>query len=175
MQWSKALLDRPYYSVALKRAKNLDKWRAGRWGKVHMSWEEINAFKDDALSERDRLVYWLLRVWRTHSPMHNEPTVPAIYDELLRRYVRDFNTKSAWKSAGEQQVAILKWRELDPTFHIDQLGMCDFYAVVNVSFFLKGLEAGGFLTSGEAAHIVSIVFEGEGYCIEGKATVKKGS
>ena len=48
--------------------------------------------------------------------------------------------------------------------------MCDFYAKVNVSFFMKGLEAGGFLTSGEAAHIVSIIFEGEGYCEEGVMT-----
>ena len=78
MQWSEALLDRPYYSVALKRANNLDKWCAGRWGKVPMSWEEINAFKDDDLLERDRLVYWLLRVWRTHSHLLDEPTVPAI-------------------------------------------------------------------------------------------------
>ena len=37
MQWSEALLDRPYYSVALKRANNLDRWCAARWGKVHMN------------------------------------------------------------------------------------------------------------------------------------------
>ena len=48
--------------------------------------------------------------------------------------------------------------------------MCDFYAEVNVSFIMKGLEAGGFLTSGKAAHIVSIIFEGEGYCEKGIMT-----
>ena len=121
-----------------------------------MSWEEIYAFKDDDLLEQDRLVYRLLHVWITHSPLRDKPTVPVIYDKLLRRYVRDFNKKSAWKSAGNQQVAILKWHNLDPSFHIDQLGMCDFYAEVNVSFFMKGLEAGGFLADkwGSRTHCV---------------------
>ena len=108
-------------------------------------------------------------MWRTHTVLESND-IPAIYDELLRNYVRDFNKKLAWKAAGDQQAAITKWRNLDTAFHIDQIGMCDFYAKVNVAFFVKGLEAGGFLSCGEAAHVVTLIFEGEGYCAGGVMT-----
>jgi len=160
-QWASAVLDRPYYKTALQRASKLDKWCVGRWGTVHMNWDEISTFQDDGLTERDRLVYWLLRVWKTHTVLVGDDT-PAIYDELLRRYVRDFNKKLAWTATGDQQAAILKWRNLDVAFHMDQIGMCGFYAKVSVAFFMKGLEAGGFLTSGEAAHVATLISEGEG-------------
>jgi hypothetical protein len=48
--------------------------------------------------------------------------------------------------------------------------MCTFYVNMSVAFFVKGLEAGGFLTCGEAAHVVTLIFEGEGYCADGVMT-----
>ena len=84
--------------------------------------------------------------------------------------VRDWSRPAAWKEYGDQETAIDKWRGLRPIFHIDQLGMCDFYAKADVVFFLKGLEAGDFLTSSEAAHVVSIIWEGEGFCPDGVMT-----
>ena len=63
-----------------------------------------------------------------------------------------------------------KWRSLAPVFHVDQLGMCDFYAKADVMFFLKALELGDFLTSAEAAHVASVIWEGEGMCPDGIMT-----
>ena len=48
--------------------------------------------------------------------------------------------------------------------------MCDFYAKADVIFFLKGLELGDFLTSAEAAHVASVIWEGEGVCPDGIMT-----
>ena len=96
--------------------------------------------------------------------------IPIIYEDLVKRVVRDWSRPAALKGYGDQETAIIKWRGLRPIFHIDQLGMCDFYAKADVIFFLKGLEAGDFLTSSEAAHVVSLIWEGEGFCPDGIMT-----
>ena len=48
--------------------------------------------------------------------------------------------------------------------------MCDFYVNADVIFFLKGLELGDFLTSAEATHVASVIWEGEGVCPDGIRT-----
>ena len=75
-------------------------------------------------------------MWQTYNP---SPTfdIPLIYEDVVKRVVRDWSRPAAWKWYGDQETAIVKWRGLRPIFHIDQLGMCDFYAKADVIFFLK--------------------------------------
>jgi hypothetical protein len=163
------LLRNDYYTVALNKTKGLHRWCEGKWGDEHMSYSEILEYKDDGLTQRHRLVYWLLRVWQTYNPC---PTfdIPFVYEDILKRVVRDWSRPAAWKSSGDQDCAMKKWRSLAPVYHVDQLGMCDFYAKADVIFFLKGLEIGDFLTSAEAAHVASVIWEGEGDCPDGVMT-----
>ncbi len=100
-----------------------------------MSWEEIASFVDPSIPLRDRLIYWQLRVWQSHNAGTEE--IPAIYEELIKKYVADFSRPMAWKASGDQKVATKKWRGLDPAFHLDQLGMCEFYVKADVRFFPK--------------------------------------
>ena len=66
-----------------------------------------------------------------------------MYDELLRRFVRDHNSPGKWVAEGNHQAVIAKWRNLTPSYHEDQLGLCEFYAEGEVGFAIKGLENGG--------------------------------
>ena len=60
--------------------------------------------------------------------------IPYVYDELLRRFVRDHNSPGKWVAEGNHQAAIAKWRNLTLSYHADQLGLCEFYAEVEVGF-----------------------------------------
>ena len=91
--WSKVLelgTDTSSYYHQLRKCTHLHEWCNARWGDVHMQWDDFNNYVDSSLSARVRLIYWLRRIWYTYHPewgIH----LPASYDSLLRRYVRDFS------------------------------------------------------------------------------------
>ena len=62
----------------MKKSVELHRWCAGRWDEVHMSWAEVASFVDPSLPLRDRLIYWLLRVWQTYNAGSEE--ISAIYE-----------------------------------------------------------------------------------------------
>ena len=69
-------------------------------------------FKDEKLTERHRLIFWLCQLWErveTH-PGDTTPEIPYIYDELLKRYVRDYNKPERCGVEGTQAEAVAKWR-----------------------------------------------------------------
>ena len=94
-----------------------------------------------------------------------------MYDDLLRRFVRDYNNPGKWVAEGNHQAAIAKWRNLTPSYHEDQLALCAFYAEVEVGFSIKGSEIGVFLSAAEASCMVSALFDGARQCEGGKMTV----
>ena len=107
-RWRSVILSRnDYYTVALNKTKGLHRWCEGKWGEEHMSYSELLEYKDDGLTQRHRLVYWLLRVWQTYNPC---PTfdIPFVYEDLLKRVVRDWNRPAAWKSSGDQDCTMKK-------------------------------------------------------------------
>ena len=82
------------------------------------------------------------------SPGEDSPLeIPYIYDELVKRYVRDYKKSERWVVEGTQAEAVAKWRKLESGYHEDQIALCGFYASVDVSLAIKGLETGSFLTS----------------------------
>ena len=84
--------------------------------------------------------------------------------------MRYHNSPGKWVAEGNHQAAIAKWRNLTPSYHEDQLGLCEFYAEVEVGFAIKGLELGGFLSAAEASCVVSALFDGARQCEGGKMT-----
>ena len=96
--------------------------------------------------------------------------IPYVYDDLLRRFVRDHNSPGKWVAEGNHQAAIAKWRNLTPSYHEDQLGLCAFYTEVEVGFAIAELEIRGFLSAAEASCVVLALFDGARQCKGGKMT-----
>ena len=83
----------------------------------YLPWARLREFKDEKLTERHRLIFWLCQLWmRTKmSPGEDTPLeIPYIYDDLLKRYVRDYNKPERWVVEGTQAEAVAKWRKLEP-------------------------------------------------------------
>ena len=143
----------------LHKCNYLHEWCNQRWGSIHMSWDAFNKYEDSSLSCRLRLIYWLRRVWYTYHPDWGKHLPPS-YDSLLRRYVRDFGQQDRWEARGDAESSLARWRALRPVFHEDQLRDCSLYAKVDPSFMLKGLQADNYLTSADAANILSLLRQG---------------
>ena len=117
-----------------------------KWLPPYLSWERLLEYKDEKLTERHRLIFWLCKLWEKHEELAGVDAsmeIPYIYDELLKRYVRDYSKPEKWCVDGKQEEAVTKWRNLQPGYHEDQVALCEFYASVDVSLAIKGLETGG--------------------------------
>jgi hypothetical protein len=170
--WGGLVTDTQFYEAARKNWAGITEWCRHEWLTPYLPWERLMEFKDEKLTERHRLIFWLCQLWErveTH-PGDTTPEIPYIYDELLKRYVRDYNKPERWGVEGTQAEAVAKWRKLEPGYHEDQIALCGFYASVDVSLAIKGLETGGFLTPGEAAYVVSALWDGARYCESGVMT-----
>ena len=171
--WWTTAIDQPYYEAANRHCVDLKLWCESHWSRPYLTWDEILVYKEDKLQLRHRLIFWLCRLWKEHEAQNDEEAdydIPYVYDELLKRFVRDHNSPGRWVAEGNHQAAISKWRNLSPAYHEDQLGLCAFYAEVEVGFAIKGLENGGFLSSAESSCVVSALFDGARQCEGGRMT-----
>jgi hypothetical protein len=133
--WGGLVTDTQFYEAARKNWTGITEWCRREWQAPYLPWERLMEFKDENLTERHRLIFWLCQLWVRNETSPDDDTpleIPYIYDELLKRYVRDYNKPERWGVEGTQAVAVAKWRKLEPGYHEDQIALCDFYAKKSV-------------------------------------------
>ena len=107
--WWTTAIDQPYYEAANKHCVDLKLWCDTHWTSPYLTWDEILVYKEDKLQLRHRLIFWLSRLWKEHEAQNGgevDEDIPYVYDELLKRFVKDHNSPGKWVAEGNHQAAI---------------------------------------------------------------------